>query len=150
MLFRSLPAEERARTFQAKPVWQRAIVVAAGPVVNFVLAVLILAVLLRERQKLPAFLIQAGPPVVLLNGLGIGAAALVSHLGRLPRPQRVALAVVVNLQNAVLAIGITAGLLGDPTMAVPPALYGLWMYFSALLLVVAGRHAAARGAATAR
>jgi regulator of sigma E protease len=37
-----LPAEERARTFQAKRVWQRAIVVAAGPVTNFILALLIL------------------------------------------------------------------------------------------------------------
>lgn len=39
----SLPAAERERTFQAKPLWQRAIVVAAGPFVNLVLAVLILA-----------------------------------------------------------------------------------------------------------
>ncbi|PXA92716.1 RIP metalloprotease RseP [Nostoc sp. 3335mG] len=37
-----LPAEERARTFQAKPVWQRAIIVAAGPAVNLLLAVVIL------------------------------------------------------------------------------------------------------------
>ena len=39
----ALPAAERAQTFQAKPVWQRAIIVAAGPVVNFLLAILILA-----------------------------------------------------------------------------------------------------------
>ncbi|WP_448657636.1 M50 family metallopeptidase [Sphingomonas sp. CJ99] len=39
----SLPAEERAQTFQAKPVWQRAIIVAAGPVTNFVLAIAIMA-----------------------------------------------------------------------------------------------------------
>ena len=39
----TLPAAERMATFQAKPVWQRAIVVAAGPAVNFVLAILILA-----------------------------------------------------------------------------------------------------------
>ncbi|MEG3180097.1 RIP metalloprotease RseP [Sphingomonas sp. LT1P40] len=38
-----LPAEERAQTFQAKPLWQRAIVVAAGPLTNFVVAILILA-----------------------------------------------------------------------------------------------------------
>jgi regulator of sigma E protease len=38
-----LPAEERARTFQGKPVWQRALIVAAGPAVNFILAILILA-----------------------------------------------------------------------------------------------------------
>lgn len=39
----SLPAAERARTFPAKPLWQRAIIVAAGPFVNLLLAVLILA-----------------------------------------------------------------------------------------------------------
>ncbi|TPG54151.1 M50 family metallopeptidase [Sphingomonas glacialis] len=38
-----LPAEERARTLQARPVWQRAIVVAAGPVTNFIVAIVILA-----------------------------------------------------------------------------------------------------------
>jgi regulator of sigma E protease len=39
----ALPAAERAQTFQAKPLWQRAIVVAAGPVTNFIVAILILA-----------------------------------------------------------------------------------------------------------
>ena len=39
----SLPAEERNRTFQAKPVWQRVLIVLAGPVTNLLLAVLILA-----------------------------------------------------------------------------------------------------------
>jgi regulator of sigma E protease len=39
----ALPAEERERTFQAKPLWKRALVVAAGPFVNLALAVLILA-----------------------------------------------------------------------------------------------------------
>lgn len=38
-----LPLEERAKTLPGKPVWQRAIIVAAGPVVNLLLAVLILA-----------------------------------------------------------------------------------------------------------
>ncbi|KQN26225.1 RIP metalloprotease RseP [Sphingomonas sp. Leaf33] len=37
-----LPPSERAKTFQAKPVWQRAIIVAAGPAINLILAVLIL------------------------------------------------------------------------------------------------------------
>lgn len=38
----ALPAEERARTFQAKPVWQRAAIVAAGPAANFLFALAIL------------------------------------------------------------------------------------------------------------
>jgi len=38
-----LPPEQRAQTFPSKPVWQRAIIVAAGPVMNFIIAILILA-----------------------------------------------------------------------------------------------------------
>lgn len=38
----SLPAQERAQTFQSKKLWQRAIIVAAGPVTNFLIAILIL------------------------------------------------------------------------------------------------------------
>ena len=39
----ALPPAERAKTFQAKPVWQRAIIVFAGPFVNFLIAIAILA-----------------------------------------------------------------------------------------------------------
>ena len=39
----ALPAEERNRTFQAKPLWQRSLIVLAGPITNLLFAVLILA-----------------------------------------------------------------------------------------------------------
>ncbi len=39
----SLSDEERAGAFQLKPLWQRAAVVAAGPIANFLLAILIFA-----------------------------------------------------------------------------------------------------------
>lgn len=39
----ALPAEERNRTFQSKPVWQRALIVFAGPAVNFLFAIIMLA-----------------------------------------------------------------------------------------------------------
>lgn len=37
-----LPADERAESFPAKPLWQRAAIVAAGPLINFLFAILIL------------------------------------------------------------------------------------------------------------
>jgi len=37
----SLPSEQRARTFQAKALWQRFLIVAAGPVTNFLFAVVL-------------------------------------------------------------------------------------------------------------
>jgi regulator of sigma E protease len=36
----NLPAEERNQTFQAKPVWQRFLIVLAGPATNFIFAIL--------------------------------------------------------------------------------------------------------------
>ena len=38
----AMPDAERATTFGAQPVWERAAVVAAGPIANFVLALVIL------------------------------------------------------------------------------------------------------------
>lgn len=37
----ALPPEERAKTFQAKPVWQRFLIVFAGPLTNFIVAIAI-------------------------------------------------------------------------------------------------------------
>ncbi len=37
----ALPPDERAETFQAKPLWQRFIIVAAGPLTNFLFAILV-------------------------------------------------------------------------------------------------------------
>lgn len=62
----SLPAAERAQTFQAKPLWQRAIVVAAGPLTNFIVAILILAAFFVAygRPDTPAIVaaVQDGSP----------------------------------------------------------------------------------------
>lgn len=54
----ALPAAEREQTFQAKPLWQRALIVLAGPVTNLALAVLILAGFSLAYGKL------VSPPVV--------------------------------------------------------------------------------------
>jgi len=42
--FQETPPEEFPRTFGAKPIWQRAVVIATGPVTHFVIAIVLLAV----------------------------------------------------------------------------------------------------------
>lgn len=41
--YEEIPPEEQPRTFGAKPAWQRALVILAGPVTHFVIAILLLA-----------------------------------------------------------------------------------------------------------
>jgi BASS family bile acid:Na+ symporter len=43
--------------------------------------------------------------------------------------------------DGALAVSLTAGLLGDPEMAIPAALYGLWMYGPGVAMVGCGRRA---------
>ncbi|MBH1992347.1 MAG: RIP metalloprotease RseP [Sphingomonadaceae bacterium] len=59
-----LPASERAQSFPAKPLWQRAAIVAAGPAINFLFAIAILATFAfvhgESRTPAVAGLVQPG------------------------------------------------------------------------------------------
>ncbi|WP_448664531.1 RIP metalloprotease RseP [Sphingomonas sp. CJ20] len=78
----SMPAHLRAQTFQAKPLWQRAIIVAAGPVTNFAIAILILSAfaLIYGENRTPAVVgsVLAGSPA---EAAGLRAGDRVTSLG---------------------------------------------------------------------
>lgn len=78
-----LPASERAESFPAKPLWQRAAIVAAGPFINFLFAILILSTFafaygesrtpavvgkVQPRSAAAAAGIQPGDRILSLNG----------------------------------------------------------------------------------
>lgn len=68
----ALPPEERAQTFQAKPVWQRFLIVLAGPLVNFLFAILIfMAVFAAYGQARTPALVGAVEPGSAAAGAGI-------------------------------------------------------------------------------
>ncbi|HLY89297.1 MAG TPA: M50 family metallopeptidase [Acetobacteraceae bacterium] len=69
----ALPATERVQTFQAKPVWQRFLIVLAGPAVNFIFALLVIAAILM------AFGEPVTPTVVATVQPASGAAAAGIH-----------------------------------------------------------------------
>jgi len=64
-----LPPEERAKTFQSKPVWQRFLIVLAGPMANFLFAVVVFAAVFSLHGELRT------PPVVSQVVPGSAAAA---------------------------------------------------------------------------
>jgi regulator of sigma E protease len=83
----ALPPEERAKTLQGKPVWQRFIVVVAGPFTNFAVAILIFAAFFGAYgvPRTPAVIAQVlpessaaaagmrpGDRIVAIGGRGIG------------------------------------------------------------------------------
>lgn len=105
------------------------------------LALIITLLAIKEGNKLPGFLMQAGMSVVLLNLLAMLAGWLAARLFRLPLAQQICIAIEVGIQNGTLAIAITAGLLNNADMAVPAAVYSLLMYATGLGAIALGRQA---------
>ncbi|MGB5078859.1 MAG: M50 family metallopeptidase, partial [Sphingorhabdus sp.] len=68
--WRSLPVNERNQTFQSKTLWQRALIVFAGPAVNFLLAIAIFMGFLLAFGK------PVTPPVVAMVQVGSPAAEM--------------------------------------------------------------------------
>lgn len=71
----ALPAEERAETFQAKKLWQRFIIVAAGPITNFLFAILVYIALFASYGQ------PRTPPVIASIERGSAAQAAGLQLG---------------------------------------------------------------------
>ena len=105
------------------------------------LALIIVLLLVREGSKLPGFLVQVGIGVVLLNLLAMLAGILAGKLFRLSLAQQICIAIEVGIQNGTLAITITAGLLNNTDMAVPAAVYSLFMYVTGFGAILYGKQA---------
>jgi regulator of sigma E protease len=68
-----IPVEERPQSFDVKPLWQRSMIVAAGPFANFLLAVILFSVIyVSGVPQLPARL-QAPPEQSIAAKLGVAA-----------------------------------------------------------------------------
>jgi regulator of sigma E protease len=94
-----LPPEERERTFQAKPLWQRALIVAAGPLTNFLVAIAIFAAFNFAYGKVVippvASVITAGSPAEQL-GIRTGDRFVSANGERLDSFEQLAALVIQN------------------------------------------------------
>ncbi|KAM3098595.1 bile acid:sodium symporter family protein [Phormidesmis sp. 146-35] len=103
------------------------------------LALIILAIVIREWSRIPGFIAQVGIAVVLLNVIAMLVGFWFGKLFNLKFAQRICIAIEVGIQNGTLAIAITAGLLNNPDMAVPAAIYSLFAYATAIFAIFYGR-----------
>ncbi|AKF81642.1 bile acid:Na+ symporter, BASS family [Myxococcus fulvus] len=109
------------------------------------LAVVIAAAVYQERQNIGAYFQQVGLAALSFNLLSMGVGFVTPLLFRLPRRQAVAIGMEIGIHNGILAMTIAMSplLLGNATMAIPPAIYSIIMYFTAAAFgyAVTRRHA---------
>ena len=96
----------------------------------FFLGLVIVGLLVKERANVLDFFIQVGWITLLLIILAMALGYGIAVLAKLNRPSATAITVEVGIQNGTLAIAIASAptFLGNPTMAIPAAIYSLLMF----------------------
>ncbi|MDC3957436.1 bile acid:sodium symporter family protein [Polyangium jinanense] len=97
------------------------------------LVLIIVAAVLKERASLLTSFRQVGLAALVFNLVSMGIGYLVPLLVRLPKRQATAIGMEIGIHNGTLAIAIASAptLLNNSTMAIPPAIYSLIMFFTA-------------------
>ena len=97
------------------------------------LALIILAAVIKERATLVESFRQVGLASLAFNLTSMALGFLIPLLVRLPKRQATAIGMEIGIHNGTLAITIASSplLLNNSTMAIPPAIYSLIMYFTA-------------------
>ena len=87
----------------------------------------------KERANIGGFFRQVGVAALAFNLASMTVGYFVPLLLRVERRQAIAIGMEIGIHNGTLAIAIAASptLLNNSTMAIPPAIYSLIMFFTA-------------------
>lgn len=96
----------------------------------FFLGIIIVAILVKERENLADFFLQVGGVTVTLNLLTMGLGYGIAILAGLGLAERKSITIEVGIQNGTLAIAIATTLLNAPIMAIPAAIYSVVMFLT--------------------
>ncbi len=98
-----------------------------------ILAIVIIGAVVANREILLANIGQLAGIAVLFCALSLTIGFFVPRLFRVERTQAVASAFEIGIHNATLAIVIAQSVLGSIELSLPAAVYGVLMFFVALI-----------------
>lgn len=96
-----------------------------------ILVLIIVSVVIRERQVLVDYFGELGLPVLLFNLLSMAIGYYIPRFLNVEKRQSIAIGMEIGIHNGTLAIYIALNVLNNSPMSVPPALYSLLMFFTA-------------------
>jgi BASS family bile acid:Na+ symporter len=96
-----------------------------------ILVLIIVSVVVRERQVLVDHFGNLGLPVLLFNVLSMAVGYYLPRWLNIGKKQAIAIGMEIGIHNGTLAIYIALNVLNNSAMSVPPAIYSLLMFFTA-------------------
>jgi len=104
--------------------------------------VIVLAAILKEKENLVQYFIEAGPASLALNLSTLAVSFAMAKWTGLPFRQGLTIAIESGIQNGTLGITIAATLLVNSVMSIPSAIYSLLMFGTAALVILWGNKVA--------
>ena len=105
-------------------------------IISAVFLVLIIAsAIIKERARIGEHFQDVGLAALAFNLTSMAIGYVIPRLLRVERRQAIAIGMEIGIHNGTLAIAIASSpvLLNNPTMAIPPAIYSLIMFFTAAM-----------------
>lgn len=99
------------------------------------LLLVVVATVYQERATVGTSFQQVGMAALVFNLASMFLGYFVPRLLRLSRQQAIAIGMEIGIHNGTLAIAIASSpqLLNNSTMAIPPAVYSIFMFFTAAI-----------------
>lgn len=104
-----------------------------------VLVLLIVGIVIGERDRIVDLVVAVGPAVIVLNLAVILLGGFVAWACRLGRAEQIAIAVEFSIKNTTLSMLIAFTVIGNEEVGLAAAVYSLVMYLTMVALVYGGR-----------
>ena len=104
----------------------------------FVLALVIIGIIVKEKDNFISYFQQAGLVTLALNVLTMLLGFFSSKLFKITQKRAIAISIESGIQNGTLAISIAVVLLASTKFAIAPAVYSLIMFFTGGLIIYFG------------
>ncbi len=97
---------------------------------GIVIALVIIGIVIKERDNIISYFQQAGIVALLLNSATMMVGYYSSKLFKIKDRRAISISIESGIQNGTLAITIAVVLLGNTEFAITPAIYSLLMFFT--------------------
>ena len=105
---------------------------------GILLALIIIAIVIREKENFVSYFQQAGIVVLLLNVGTMVVGYYSAKLFRIINERAISISIESGFQNGTLALTIAVVLLESTELAITPAVYSLLMFFSCGVVIYLG------------
>jgi BASS family bile acid:Na+ symporter len=103
-----------------------------------VLALIIIGIVIKEKENFVSYFQQAGIVALLLNAGTMVVGYYSARLFRIIDKRAISISIESGIQNGTLAITIAVVLLGSTTFAIAPAVYSLIMFGTGGIIIYVG------------